>query len=68
MPVDRWAAEVASMAAFGAHNNRNIMNTCMQRAHEARRKFRVQDFLHAKFASRGAWHGMAWHGVRPCAI
>jgi len=30
----------------------------MQRAHEARRKFRVQEILHAKFASRGAWHGM----------
>ena len=33
------------MAAFAAHNDRIIINACMQRAHEARRM---------------AWHGMAW--------
>ena len=66
---DRWAAEVASMAAFAAHHNyRMSMFACMARAHEARRKSCVQDFLHAKFASRGAWHGMEWHGVRLCAL
>ena len=65
---DRWAAEVASMAAFAAHNYRIIINAYIMRAHEARRKFCVQDFLHAKFASRGAWHGMEWNGVRACKV
>ena len=49
----RWESEVAKMAAFAAQTNRNPPPACMQRAHAARRKFCVQEILHAEFASHG---------------
>ena len=58
IPHGRWRTELPKWRLSLPASLRIPPFACIMRAHAARRKFCVQEILHAEFACHGAWHGM----------